>query len=160
MSNGPIQDDMTINLAESQANEEFDVSELLLALENDDHSNLANMTPERIEDIKLTAIVDLHLGEEESEKMRGKLDGYMYVDEIPDVKYGSFIRWVSLKNMDNLKLTNGGIVTGIDVYATGTVLTCKNPMNRFFRVKMDEAMIFKRLTDQERVILAALKYLS
>lgn len=162
MLNGLIKDNMNIDLAGFQENEDFDVSDLLAALENDDHSNLENMTPERIEDIKVTAIVDLHLNEEESEKILRKLDGYMYVDEIPDVKYGSFIRWVSIKddNFNNLKLTNGGLVTGIDVCATGTVLTCKNNMNRFFRVRMDEAMIFKRLTDQERVILAALKYLS
>ena len=118
------------------------------------------MTPEKLEDIKLNAIVELQLSQEESEKIRGKLEGYMYVDEIPDVKYGSYIRWIPLKNPDNLKLTNGGLVTGIDVCVTGTVLTCKNHLNRFFRVKMDEAMIFKRLTNQERVILAALKYLS
>ena len=103
---------MNIDLAGFQENEDFDVSELLAALENDDHSNLENMTPERIEDIKVTAIVDLHLNEEESEKILRKLDGYMYVDEIPDVKYGSFIRWVSIKddNFNNLKLTNGSSI--------------------------------------------------
>ena len=82
----------------------------------------------------------------------------MYVDEIPDVKYGSYIRWIPLKNPDNLKLTNGGLVTGIDVCVTGTVLTCKNHLNRFFRVKMDEAMIFKR--QQPRTCyIRVLKYL-
>jgi hypothetical protein len=155
-----INDDIMINIADFQANEKFSVDELMSALENEEHSNLENMTPEKIEDIKLNAIVELHLGEEESEKMCEKLNGYMYVDELPDVKYGNYIRWVSLKNPDKLRLTNGGHVTSIDVCTNGTVLTCKNVIGRFFRVKMDEAMIFKRITDQERVILAALKYLS
>ena len=153
-------DDIKININEFQQNEEFSVDDLMFALENEEHTNLIDMTPEKLEDIKLNAIVELQLSEEESEKIRGKLEGYMYVDEIPDVKYGSYIRWISLKNPNNLKLTNGGLVTGIDVCVTGTVLTCKNHLNNFFRVKMDEAMIFKRLTNQERVILAALKYLS
>jgi len=153
-------DDIKININEFQQNENFSVDDLMFALENEEHTNLIDMTPEKLEDIKLNAIVDLQLNEEESEKIRNKLEGYMYVDEIPDVKYGSYIRWIPLKNPDNLKLTNGGLVTGIDVCVTGTVLTCKNHLNRFFRVKMDEAMIFKRLTNQERVILAALKYLS
>ena len=153
-------DDIKININEFQQNEDFSVDDLMFALENEEHTNLIDMTPEKLEDIKLNAIVDLQLNEEESEKIRNKLEGYMYVDEIPDVKYGSYIRWIPLKNPDNLKLTNGGLVTGIDVCVTGTVLTCKNHLNRFFRVKMDEAMIFKRLTNQERVILIALKYLS
>ena len=153
-------DDIRININKFQQNEDFSVDDLMFALENEEHTNLIDMTPEKLEDIKLNAIVDLQLNEEESEKIRNKLEGYMYVDEIPDVKYGSYIRWIPLKNPDNLKLTNGGLVTGIDVCVTGTVLTCKNHLNRFFRVKMDEAMIFKRLTNQERVILAALKYLS
>jgi|TARA_B100001093_G_scaffold451053_1_gene458217 hypothetical protein len=153
-------DDIKININEFQQHEEFSVDDLMFALENEEHTNLIDMTPEKLEDIKLNAIVELQLSQEESEKIRGKLEGYMYVDEIPDVKYGSYIRWIPLKNPDNLKLTNGGLVTGIDVCVTGTVLTCKNHLNRFFRVKMDEAMIFKRLTNQERVILAALKYLS
>tara|TARA_Y100000816_G_scaffold291453_1_gene282839 strand:- start:888 stop:1367 length:480 start_codon:yes stop_codon:yes gene_type:complete len=153
-------DDIKININEFQQNEEFSVDDLMFALENEEHTNLIDMTPEKLEDIKLNAIVELQLSEEESEKIRGKLEGYMYVDEIPDVKYGSYIRWIPLKNPNNLKLTNGGLVTGIDVCVTGTVLTCKNHLNKFFRVKMDEAMIFKRLTNQERVILAALKYLS
>ena len=158
--NNILTDDMKINIEDFQQNENFSIDELMFALENEEHSNLENMTPEKIEDIKINAIIELQLSENDSEKMLSKLDGYMYVDEIPDVKYGNYIRWVSLRNPDNLKLTNGGLVTSIDVCTNGTVLTCKNNMGRFFRVKMDEAMIFKRITDQERVILAALKYLS
>ena len=164
MTEPHFMEDFKINIEEFQQNEEFSVDDLMEALENDDHNNLANMTPEKIEDIKLNAIVQLQLNEEESEKIRSKLEGYMYVDEIPDVKYGSYIRWISLPqrilNPDNVRLTNGGLVTGIDICSTGTILTCKNGLGRFFRVKMDEAMIFKRLTNQERVILAAIKYLT
>lgn len=158
--NNMLPDDVRINIEDFQQNENFSIDELMEALENEEHSNLENMTPEKIEDMKINAIVELQLSEDKSQEMLSKLDGYMYVDEMPDVKYGNYIRWVPLRNPDNLKLTNGGLVTSIDVCTTGTVLTCKNSMGRFFRVKMDEAMIFKRITDQERVILAALKYLS
>ncbi len=153
-------DNAIIDINNFHENEDFRIDDLMNALENEDHSNLENMTPEKIEDIKINAIINLQLSEEESETLREKLEGYMYVDELPDVKYGSYIRWISLKNPDNLKLTNGGLITNIDVCSSGTVITCKNGRNRFFRVKMDEAMIFKRLSDQERVILAAIKYLN
>jgi hypothetical protein len=152
----------TINLAEFQATEGFSVDELMHALDNEENSSLENMTMQKIEENKLNAIVELGLTPDESEQMRAKLDGYMYVDEIPDMRYGAVVRWVSLKNPDVLRLTKGGIVTNIDVCTTGTVVTCKSfgVGTRFFRVKMDDAMIFRRLTDQEMVILAAVKYLT
>ena len=152
----------TINLAEFQATEGFSVDELMHALNNEENSSLENMTMQKIEENKLNAIVELGLSPDESEQMRAKLDGYMYVDEIPDMRYGAFVRWVSLKNPDVFRLTSGGLVTNIDVCMTGTVVTCKSVgvRTRFFRVKMDDAMIFRRLTDQEMVILAAVKYLT
>ena len=32
-----------------------------------------------------------------------------------DILMGYYIRWIPLKNPDNLKLTNGGIIVDIDI---------------------------------------------
>ena len=108
-----LPDDVRINIEDFQQNENFSIDELMEALENEEHCNLENMTPEKIEDMKINAIVELQLSEDKSQEMLSKLDGYMYVDEMPDVKYGNYIRWAF--KSDNLKLTNGGLVTSIDV---------------------------------------------
>ena len=52
------------------------------------------------------------------------------------MKYGSYIRWISLKNPENLKLTNGGIVCEMKVGDNGIVIVCKNNFNRFFQLNM------------------------
>jgi hypothetical protein len=43
---------------------------------------------------------------------------------------------------------------------TGTHMMIKNNMNRVFQIKMDECVIFQKISDQENVILSALKYLN
>ena len=42
----------------------------------------------------------------------------------------------------------------------GIIIVCKNRMNRFFSFKMNETLIFQRLTEQEQVLLSALDYLN
>ena len=40
------------------------------------------------------------------------------------------------------------------------IITCKNRMNRLFNLKLEESMIFQKLTSQEEVILSAMKFLT
>jgi hypothetical protein len=40
------------------------------------------------------------------------------------------------------------------------IITCKNRMNRLFNLKLEECMIFQKLTSQEEVILSAMKFLT
>jgi hypothetical protein len=76
------------------------------------------------------------------------------------MRYGSYIRWISLKDPDNLKLTNGGIVCEMKVGETGIVVVCKNRFNRFFQLNMNENLIFQKLSDQEQVLLSALDFIN
>ena len=76
------------------------------------------------------------------------------------MKYGSYIRWISLKNPDNLKLTNGGIVCEMKVGDNGIVIVCKNNFNRFFQLNMTETLIFQKLNEEELVLLSALDYIN
>ena len=139
---------------------DHEINHFLHALENESNSSIINLTTNKIKTFKNNILQKLGLDRTTLKTMHKKLKDYRYCSDMSDILMGYYIRWIPLKNPDNLTITNGGLVTGIDVCVTGTVLTCKNHLNRFFRVKMDEAMIFKRLTNQERVILAALKYLS
>ena len=76
-----------------------------------------------------------------------------------DVQYGYYIRWIPLKNPDNIKLTNGGIIIDIDIINSCVQLRIKNNMNRIFQIKLDECYIFQKITPQEKVILGVLDYL-
>ena len=72
---------------------------------------------------------------------------------------GYYIRWIPLKNPDNLKLTNGGIIVDIDIINNCFQIKVKNNRNRVFQIKFDECCIFQKLSNQERVILGVLDYL-
>ena len=39
-------------------------------------------------------------------------------------------------------------------------LVFKNNLNRFFQINMDEALVFQRLSEQERIILYAISYVN
>ena len=138
----------------------LDVEKLLKALENEDNEELLNIDFKTLHAQKKKIIKKLQLPSTEYNSMLKKLQVYRFIDELPDMRYGSYIRWISLKDPDNLKLTNGGIVCEMKVGDDGIIIVCKNRMNRFFSFKMNETLIFQRLTEQEQVLLSALDYLN
>ena len=76
------------------------------------------------------------------------------------MKYGCYIRWIRLKNPDEIKLTNGGVVIDVSVMKDDIYLTCKNNRNRMFKLKMSENIIFQKLTEQEKILLSVLDYVN
>jgi len=136
-----------------------EINKLLLALENESNSSIMNMTTSKIKTIKNNMLQKLGLNREELKIMHKKLKHYRYCSDMQDVQYGYYIRWVSLKNPDNIKLTNGGIIIDIDIINNCVQLRIKNNMNRIFQIKLDECYIFQKITPQEQVILGVLDYL-
>ena len=88
-----------------------------------------------------------------------KLRGYRYVDEIHDLKHGSFIRWIPIIDPNYLPLHYCGMICDIKITDNGVIITCKNFMHRHYTFKMDETLIFQKLTTQETVIIQALDHL-
>jgi len=88
-----------------------------------------------------------------------KLNGYRYVDEIKDVKYGAFIKWIPISNPEYLPLHTGGMICDIKVTDNGVIIVCKNFMHKHYQIKMDECLLFQKLSHQELVLLAALDHL-
>jgi hypothetical protein len=76
------------------------------------------------------------------------------------VLHGAYIRWIDLKRPDRLTLARGAIICDIKIGQNGVLLLCKtHPSPAMFHVSMDEALIFQRLTPQERIILVAMDYM-
>ena len=74
--------------------------------------------------------------------------------------HGAYIRWIDLKRPDRLTLARGAIICDIKIGQNGVLLLCKtHPSPAMFHVSMDEALIFQRLTPQERIILVAMDYM-
>lgn len=140
----------------------MDVNKLLKALEDDTNEGLFNYTTEKIQEMNLKVLKELNLSRDETLDFLSKLRNYRYVDEMDDLKYGTYLRWIPLNNPKEIKLTKGAIFCEIKITDDGVFIVYKNHgyNNRFFRIKLDEHLVFQRLTSQEQVLLSALDHLS
>ena len=138
----------------------LDVDKLVAALGNEDNECVMEMTYEKISKIKNDILQRLRLKPQELKAMHSKLKAYRFVDELPELKYGTYIRWIPLTDPENIRLTTGGIVCEMKVGDDGIVVTCKNRYNQMFSIKMQENLIFQKMTDQERVLISALSYIN
>lgn len=139
---------------------EVDTNELMKAIDNEENEKLLNMTTKKIMQMNLDILKELHLGKEVTVDYLKKLKGYRYVDEIEDVKYGGFIRWIPITDPSHLPLHYCGVVCDIKITDEGVFIVCKNFMHRHYTFKMDECLIFQKLTNQEKILLSALDHLN
>ena len=137
----------------------LNVNNLMYALDNDKNESIMNLTTRKIMEMNLNIIKELHLDKDTTITYLKKLKGYRYVDEITDLKHGSFVKWIPLKDPTYLPLNCSGIICEIKITDDGVIIVCKNFMHRHYTFKMDECLIFQKLTAQEQVILSALDHL-
>ena len=81
------------------------VSDILDKLNNDTDSNIINLTSSKIKTMKNNMLQKLQLPRNELKNMHKKLKDYRYCNDMTDLQSGNYLRWISLKDPDNLKLT-------------------------------------------------------
>ena len=114
------------------------------------------MTSRKILNTKLNVLNNLNFDKLTKQNYLKKLEDYRYVDEINELKYGAYVRWI---NLNNVQINNCGIICDIKITDNGVVILCKNFMHRHYTFKMDECIIFQKLTSQEKIIIMALDHL-
>jgi len=140
----------------------MDVSKLLKALDDDSNETLLNFTTDKIKEMNLNIIKELQLPRKDTLDIMNKLREYKYVDEMNELKYGAYIRWIPIEDPTNIHLTKGALFCEMKITDDGVFCVCKNYgyTQRHFQLSMDKNLIFQRLTDQELVLLSALDHLS
>jgi len=134
------------------------VDDLLDALENDSNSSIINLTSRKIKEHKNNVLQQIQLPREKLKSYHKKLKDYRYCTDLKDIQYGFYIRWIPLKDPENMNLTNGAIICDVKLVNGKLHVLCKN-RGRMMQIKFDEVLIFQKLSDQERVILSILDYL-
>ena len=103
--------------------------------------------------------VDLILGSKE------KLRLFEYLEDVenpscifkePESKI--FVSEVGNKD-DEIILKPGGFICDIKILGTGVQLLCRNHFRKMFQLRVDEVLLFQKLTKQEEVILSVFDYL-
>jgi len=138
----------------------MDVEQLLKALDNEENGKLMNMTNKKIKQLTMEVLKELQLEKETYVDYVKKLNGYIYVEEMQDLKHGSYIRWINIKDPENIYLTNGAIISEIKICDEGINIVCKSFSKRHYQIEMDSCLIFQKLSGQEQVLLSALDHLS
>lgn len=140
----------------------MDVQKLLKALDDDTNETLLNFTTDKIREMNLNIIKELQLSRKDTLEIMNKLNEYKYVDEMNELKYGAYIRWIPIEDPKNIYLTKGAIFCEMKITDDGVFCVCKNYgfKSRHFQISMDKNLIFQRLTEQEQVLLSALDHLS
>jgi hypothetical protein len=130
------------------------------ALDNEKNESIINLTTKKIKEMNLKIVKELQLPRDVTLNYMKKLNGYRYIDELNDMKYGAFIKWIPIVDPKYLPLNAGGIICDIKITDTGVMIICKNLMHKHFQIKMDECLIFQKLSSQELILLSALDHLS
>ena len=137
-----------------------DINKLLHSLENESNSSIMNLTTNKIKEHKNNILQKLQLERTKLKLFHKKLKEYRYCTDMSDLQYGFYIRWIPLKNPENIYITNGGILCDMKIVNDQIHIVCKNNRNRLIQFKFDETIIFQKLSPQEKVILSVLDYLS
>lgn len=140
----------------------MDVNKLLKALDDNSNETLLNFTTYKIKEMNLNILKELQLSRKDTLDILKKIKDYKYVDEMNDLKYGAYIRWIAIEEPTNIYLTKGALFCEMKITDNGVFCICKNYgfNSKHFQISMDKNLIFQRLTSQELVLLSALDHLS
>ena len=142
---------------------DLDINKLLDALDDDVNDTIIKLTKSKIMKYKNDVLQQLQLSREELKKHHTMLKEYRYINDISEINYGSYVRWIPLNNENDILLRLGGFITDIKLLENGLMLRIKivkgKQYIRFVNIMFDENLIFQKLSQHEKIILNVLSYL-
>ena len=130
------------------------------ALENDSNSDILELTSSKIKESKNDILQKLQLDRDKLKYYHQTLKHYRYIENPNNIILGNFIRWINISNPENITLTNGAMACEFKETQSGVYLLCKNHYNQFFKINLEQCLIFQKLNNQEEVLLSVVNYLS
>ena len=137
----------------------MEADQLLKALNNEKNEKMLEHSFSEIKNKKNDILQQLQLSKNLLKQFHKKLENYKYCETIEEMDYGHYVRWISLKNPEVIKLTNGGVICDMKIQNEIPYLLCKNNLNRMFQVNLNTCVVFQKLTNDELIILEVMKYL-
>jgi hypothetical protein len=145
----------------------INVDELLKSIESDKLLSVSKLSYDKINTIKYNVLTRVGLEDDELESMLLKLSDYRYVEELQDIHHGAFVRYIPLTNNSSkskqeneIILKPGGFICDIKILGSGVQLLCRNHFRKMFQLRLDEVLLFQKLTKQEEIILSVFDYLN
>jgi len=142
------------------SDDSLNVELLMKAIENDNNDKLLKLNKNKIMKLKNDILQKLRQPTSKLKKFHKQLKDYIYIDNISDINYGSYIRWINLNKPNNINLTNGAFICDIKVKECSINILCKTRMNIFFELKLNENLIFQKLNNEEKILISVMNYIS
>ena len=128
----------------------LDIEKLIESLDDERNDYLENKTMKDINADIFNKIKNLQIDLNKKKEFCEKLIGYHPIEEVYELHKGKHIRWIRNNN-----LTNGGIVVNIKFTDNGTQILCMNSAKKFIQIKIDECIIFQKMSETEQLIIMA-----
>ena len=132
----------------------MELEEIIKAVENDKNSHILNLTTVKNHKIKINILYELSLTKTEIMYYMKKLKKYRYVDQMDELKHGGCIRWIDIREPENISLSNIAIFCEFKITDSGVSIVYKNFQGKKqYEFKMEEALIFEKLNYQEEILM-------
>ncbi len=131
------------------------INELDKVVEDIHKYKLDNLDSKKIKKIKYDTLKSIVEDKEELIYYYKLLNSYRYIDEMDEIRIGTYIRFFNLKKAEqkqSLELMRGGFVCDIRVTNNNIFILCRN-RDRFFNINMNECIIFQKNTKQEELLI-------
>jgi hypothetical protein len=138
----------------------MDIDSILNSL-NDNNTDISDLTYNKIKRNNSNILKELSLDNETLEQYIEKLMKYRYVDEINNLKIGSYIRWININetNPKYLKLHNGGRICNIFFTNNDTCIRVYLYSKFITSIRLNDVIIFQKLSKNEEFILNIIQQL-
>ena len=101
---------------------------------------------------KITVLEGLEIYGEEQQKILEKLTDYRYIKNIYELHKGKHIRWITPKKRP-IVLERGALLSEIKFTDMGTNLQCLRYDQRTYQIRMDDRIIFQKMSTEELLLL-------
>lgn len=91
------------------------------------------------------------------ESLMKSLTMYRLVNNLQELKLGRYCRWI-IEKEDNTTLHGGGYLIKVTFLEKGVSLLCERIKKYKMQVKMDDTIIFQKMTAEEWVVVMANDY--
>jgi hypothetical protein len=110
-----------------------------------------------IHNIKQGILKELKLPNETYKSYLKSLKEYIFVNDLDDLKEGTFIRSISIED-DEYALKSPCIFCDVKMLDTGMLLLCRHMWKKgtFFHINMEKTLLFRKLKNEEKLILLAI----
>lgn len=129
------------------------------ALNNKNNDSIYDLTNNQLNNIKYNILKDLNLSNSIFTKFITALQNYKYIDDLNELREGSYIRWIKIENDENteLYLNKGAIYCNLLITDNAVGIVCKKIIGQYFTIyNLDQYIFFQKLSDQELSILNAI----